>query len=648
MSKKIKIHNIWIYVWLFCFAILCLAGAYCFHDRVDDSGNVPFYLEVAYGDSEIKVYPWRNDADGKYYVFLPAGCREVRFQCENYATLSLDNLRLDKEITSDMLLKNEEYTGYVENNAGLKQSVSLVFMKSENIPALFISTESGSMDYINAQKGNAESGSFFILSEDGTPLSNGPVTSLKGRGNTSWTDCEKRGYKFTLPEAESLLGLRQSVDWILIANARSNYLSNSIAFWLEEELGFQYYTKAEFVDLYFNGVYHGNYILCEKISTGDNGIPLQDLDTLNMEANSGESLEGIYQYEDSAERFKAFLWKRDPEDITGGFLIERDVPEYYADEKSGIMLTTGDHYVIHKPSKPTVAEAEYLWGYMEEMHEAVASPDGYNKNGRYYTEYLDAESFALKYVLEEFLAFNDAGRSSAYYYKDSGDILKAGPGWDFEGAFLGNAQYLTMLNGTSYSTELFEQLMQHDDFLELVTDFYKTRLRPAIVKLCDEKLYELRNRIAESAEMDRIRWSREDFFDSCDVILSWIRQRTQFLDQHLISDEEWLCLKFVSEWSNHHYLYLHPGESVTQEMISQFNVPQVTDWMYQNGSLLQYGVPQYEDATLHGISQSGSDNRLSILMEYVIRVLPELLFGLLFLIAGVLYFIQTRQGRWKK
>lgn len=648
MSKIMKTHNSWIYVVLFFFAVLCFVGANLFHYWVEDSKNIPFYLETESGNSEIKIYPWRNDVDGKYYVFLPAGCQKVRFQCGDRVSFSLEDLYLEEEITSNSLLTKKEYIGTVKNGLGFKQSLSLVFMKSENITALFLSTESGSMDYINTKKGNAENGSFFILSEDGTPLSEGTVASLEGRGNTSWTGCEKRGYKFTLPEAESLLGLRQASDWILIANARSNYLSNSIAFWLEEEIGFKYYTRAAFVDLYFNGVYHGNYILCERISTGHNGIAIQDLDTLNMEANPGESLKGKDQYKDSEDRFKAFLWKRDPKDITGGFLIERDVPEYYADEKSGIKLTTGDHYVIHKPSRPTVSEAEYLWNYMEELHEAVASPDGYNSSGQHYTDYLDAESFALKYILEEFLAFNDAGRSSAYYYKESGDVLRAGPGWDFEGAFLGNAQYLTMLNGTSYSTELFEQLMQHDDFSNLVIHLYKTRLRPSIVQLSEVKLYELRNKIAVSAGMDRIRWNREDFFDSCNEILTWIDQRTQFLDQHWNLDKKWVNLKFVSEWSNYHYLYLHPGESVTQSMVSQFNIPQVTDWMYQDGTLLQCGVPQYEDVTLHGISQPVSNNRLSILLGYVVQLMPELLFGMMFIIVGLLYCIQTKQGRWIK
>lgn len=650
MSKKEKYitHNIWLYIGMFCFAILCLMGAYLFYAQVENGEKTSFYFETECGDSEIKIYPWLNPADKKYYVFLPAGCQKIRFQCKDNLQFSFKDFSAEKELASDKLLEKKECTGIITNGLGFRQNLCLVFMKSENIPSLFISTESGSMDYIDTKKGNAESGAFAILDENGSSLSEGEIVSLAGRGNTSWTGCEKRGYKFTLPRAEALCGLRSSSEWILVANARSNYLSNSIAFWLEKEIGFEYYTNAVFVDLYLNGSYHGNYILCEKISIGDNGILMQDLDALNMQANPGESLKGGDQYRDPEERYKAYLWKRDPKDITGGYLIERDVPEYYADEKCGIKLTTGDHYVIHQPSKPTVAEAEYLWTYMEELHEAVASSDGYNSSGRYYTEYIDIESFALKYVLEEFLAFSDSGRSSAYYYKDSGDILRAGPGWDFEGAFLGNSQYLTMLNGTAYSTELFEQLMQHDEFSNQVIYFYETRLRPAVVELCEKKLYEFRDMIAASAEMDTIRWQREDFFDSCSEILKWIDQRIKFLDQHWNPDEKWISLKFESEWSNNHYLYLRPGEGVTESMVLQFGIPQVSEWRYNDGTTLQYNVPQFEDAVLQGVSQPIARDKVSVLIDYAVQIMPELLFGIVFFIVGLLFCIRMKKGRWKE
>ena len=280
--------------------------------------------------------------------------------------------------------------------------------------------------------------------------------------------------------------------------------------------------------------------------------------------------------------------------------------------------------------------------------QAVADKDGVSKAGRYYTEYLDIESFALKYVLEEFLAFNDAGRSSAYYYKDANDILRAGPGWDFEGIFRGNAQSLTMLNGTSYSTALYEQLMQHDDFKRLVIELYNTRLYPAIHKLQQSKLIELRDIIAKSAEMDSIRWGREDFFDSCEDILSWIDERVQFLEQQCNSNEEWVVLKFMSNWSNNHYLYIRPGETVTQEMVTQFQIPQVLTWRDSCGDQLVFDQPIYEDTIFYGESEAVHRDITSLLLEYAKQVTPELLFAVVFLGVSVLFIFQTNRGRWKK
>lgn len=648
MRKAKWNYNIVIYFLMICFAALCLAGAYFFHKSVEKENNLPFVAHINCDNAKEELFPWLNESDGCYYLFLPAECKTLKVSGNNSTQICIEGFGNEEEIPVESLEMGMQYTAIADDQIGSNKTISVVFMQSSNIPALFINTESGDMDYIDHQKGNAEQGTYQILALD-TGLTEGNLVSFEGRGNTSWTNCEKKGYKFTLEEPKSLLGLRASTEWVLTANARSNYLSNSVSFWLEDEIGMEYTTDAVFVDVYFNGAYHGNYILCERISTGVDGIPIRDLENANEEANSGEKITNRNQYVDAEGRFKAYTQKHDPFDISGGYLIERDVPEYYADEDCGIILSTGDHYVIHEPSLVTVSEAEYLWSYMEELHQAVAAPDGYNDNGVYYTEYLDIESFALKYVLEEFLAFNDAGRSSAYYYKDAGDVLKAGPGWDFEGAFLGNAQALTMLNGTSYSTALFEQLMQHEEFRTLVYQLYTTRLRPAIQILLEEKFYEFRDLIADSAEMDEIRWGREDFFASCKDILSWIDVRVKFLDQHWNSNEEWITLKFISDYSNNQYLYLRPGECVTQCMVDQLDLPlQVTQWIDENGETLTLEKPLYEDVELFGVSVGNDFGMVNRSLGYARQILPELLFSAIFLCVFILFIIQNKQGRWKK
>ena len=640
-----KANNVVVYLGLICFAIFCFLGAWLFNNSVETNRSIPFAVEIKVNETTKLLKPWQSE-DGVFYIFLPADCSEISILEGSMKDLSVEGLDSIAAIHPNEISMEKEYT-LSTGGKDHSRTVNVVFLQSENIPALFIDTQSGNMDYILSEKGNAESGSYSVW-ESGGEAFGGRIKTFAGRGNTSWTDCEKKGFKFTLDHEEALLGLKTSTEWILIANARSNYLSNTIAFWMEDELGIEYVTHSEFVDLYLNGEYYGNYILCERISTGENGIQLNDLDKANEQRNPGEKVKERNQYTAPDDSFKAYLWKHEPTDITGGYLIERDVPEYYADENCGIKLSTGDHYVIHSPKKATVGEAEYLYQYMEELHQAVAAADGYSESGHYYTDYLDIESFARKYVLEEFLNFNDAGRSSAYYYKDFNDVLKAGPGWDFEGAFLGNTNYLTMLNGTAYSTALYEQLMQHDDFRTRVVELFNTRLIPIVQKLQEDKLFELRDEIAKSAKMDMIRWEREDFFNSCQEILSWIDDRIQFIDEQWNNSENWIAIRFVSDWSSNHYFYIHPGESITHEMIDEINIPQIIQWADISGEVLQFDKPMYSDTIFYGQSSAVGRSLVGLLTEYAKQVIPELVFGTAFLIVFAVFMVQKNKGRWKK
>ena len=642
--KSIR-FNVLIYVTIISFTIICFAGVTLFCDRVASKNEAGFYIVLDETASERVIYPWYSQEIGVWYVFLPAQCDTIKVIGDNKQVAYFDNKAFQGivAVDSDFLASQHNITVNAENNAS--QTVAVQFMKSENIPSLFIDTESGNMDFINEKKGNDECGKFEILSLVNDESISGSILSLAGRGNTSWSECEKKGYKFELSEKMSLLGLKSDNIWILTANARSNYLLNSIAFWLEEKMIMKYVTNAVFVDLYFNGQYYGNYILCERITTGEEGIQLRDLDIANYQNNPGERITSRNRYQNSDGTLKAYLWKREPKDISGGFLIERDVPEYYEDENCGIITSSGDHYVIHSPKKATVSEAEYLLEYMNDFYNAAASSDGYNEKGYYYAEYIDSEDFAKKYVLEEFLAFADAGRSSAYYYKDAGAVLKTGPGWDFEGAFKGNPNYLTKLNSTYYSTDLFEQMMQHEDFQQLVYHEYLYFLRPAIKELQQIQFSSLYNQIYKSVQMDIIRWEREDFEESCNEIAIWIKKRINFLDDHLNPDNNWITIRFKSDYTNDQYLYVKPGEVLSSEMAERMQVSQIIEWVDSNGLCVQYGKPLYQDIVLYGKTQSSTRSILNILLDNIKLVIPEIIFMGIFIVLAVIYIFNIKRGK---
>ncbi|MBR1742969.1 MAG: hypothetical protein IJ733_14095 [Lachnospiraceae bacterium] len=70
-------------------------------------------------------------------------------------------------------------------------------MKSSALPTVFIGTETGSMEQLNADKTNKESGKIMVLEEDGTVSYHGNL-SIRGRGNSTYSSFEKKPFNIKL------------------------------------------------------------------------------------------------------------------------------------------------------------------------------------------------------------------------------------------------------------------------------------------------------------------------------------------------------------------------------------------------------------------------------------------------------------------
>ncbi len=66
------------------------------------------------------------------------------------------------------------------------------YMKSKNVAALYINTESGNMDSIHGDKEHREASEAHLYRKDGTLDFSTTECSLKGRGNTTWELFEKK------------------------------------------------------------------------------------------------------------------------------------------------------------------------------------------------------------------------------------------------------------------------------------------------------------------------------------------------------------------------------------------------------------------------------------------------------------------------
>lgn len=101
---------------------------------------------------------------------------------------------------------------------------------------------------------------------------------MKGRGNYTWNNSEmvKKPYQIKFSSKVDVFGLGSAKKWVLLANyADGTLMKNKLVLDLADKIGMPYSSDSEWVDLYVNGEYAGNYLLCEKVEVGKNRVNLK-------------------------------------------------------------------------------------------------------------------------------------------------------------------------------------------------------------------------------------------------------------------------------------------------------------------------------------------------------------------------------------
>lgn len=412
-----------------------------------------------------------------------------------------------------------------ENNVKLSSAakdIPINCMYSKNISSIFIDTKSGSVDRILEDKEYKESGNIRVYDCDGTKIYTGGLNSISGHGNYTWysEDWKKKPLAFSLKKDASLLGLGKGSRYVLLANnSDDSYIRNDIARRMEECLAVPYAHRGVFVDLYINSDYVGNYYLVDSISIGQGRISIEDMEIARKSLYSNINKLKVYE----TPEFKAWNIDVENDDITGGYLIEREFENRYRREYddigSGFSTSNNEFFVVKSPKYCSVGEIKYISQFVEEAEKAIYSEDGVNREtGKKYTDYIDIKSFVDRYLVEEVVKNYDAGASSAYFYKNSDFFdgkLYYGPGWDYD-MCLGNYQdwmeyedpkVLTKLYSNTDSSKWYEALYDKPEYYELLESEFKNELKPYIEELLEYEIDAINNEISASIDMDRQRWN---------------------------------------------------------------------------------------------------------------------------------------------
>ncbi len=220
--------------------------------------------------------------------------------------------------------------------------------------------------------------------------------------------------------------------WVLLANWKDRSLiRNEVAFGIADVFkqtfpndGLAWNPSGEFVELVYNGVYVGNYYLCEQVKIDDKRLKISDPYD-EKDGYSGEPADYGYLLECD-----------DAYDETWKFLTKKYVPFLFKDDGNDEMLA-------------------YASGLVRSIEENLAA-------GKYSTAYqtMDITSFVDFLLIQELMMNSEMKNpKSCYTYINKG-MLYAGPIWDFDWNTLPESGYseesytytTSMLSKASVST----------------------------------------------------------------------------------------------------------------------------------------------------------------------------------------------------
>ena len=230
------------------------------------------------------------------------------------------------------------------------------------------------------------------------------------RGNSTQNIFPKKPYLIETRDSlgenlnVSLLDMPEENDWILLASyIDRTFIRDPLAHFLSTFTG-QWSSRSRFCEVVINGEYLGVYILIEKIKRDNDRVDIKKL-----EADDTTS-----------------------EKITGGYIYE----------VTGFGGSMGVDKELHYPKIEDITQQQfdYIKKYDADFRSTMMSPY-YADSVNGYSRWIKPESFIDEILVQELMRNSDAYGWSAYFHKNRGEKLEAGPVWDFDQSS-GNSSYL--------------------------------------------------------------------------------------------------------------------------------------------------------------------------------------------------------------
>ncbi len=464
-----------------------------------------------------------TDVGGRTYLFLPSDMPASRvvfhYDIESEEIRFTDGAVLTPDTTTDISRYLSKDTGDGSRilnltvvRPGSENSYDIYVMQSANIPSIFISSSDPAhgRTYVDESKSNKASGSMTMLTSSGTVVYDGGLSQIKARGNTTFL-ADKKAYQIKLDAAVDLTqtsSTQANKTWILLANAYDpTLIHNTAAYRMASAFGLDA-PDCRSVDLYYDGVYRGNYLLSEKVQTGTGRVEIPDLEKQTEDENSGKDLSKL-QTATGANRYgdiyQYVTGVKTPESYDGGYLLELD-NAYYKGERSYFITSTGVPFVVKSPENCSKEEMIFISEYVEEMIAASLNGGVNPVTEKSVWDYVDLKSLARFFVLQETVCNADSFASSNYFYLAGPDSpMVAGPVWDFDDSYGIRDDHVSaegFVGGT-----FIEPFMNLPDFRKEVKSFVSSG---TYGKAASGRIDSLVSEIAASQKMNRVLWDASD------------------------------------------------------------------------------------------------------------------------------------------
>lgn len=405
-------------------------------------------------------------------------------------------------------------------------------LKTGTMPVLILSTGiEDALQYVKEEKTHKVNVSGILLEKDGK-ITTLPNAAFRGHGNDSWSAL-KKSYNLIFKEETDLCGLGAARNYALLAGYRDNSLmSYKATYDLAQTVGMDYVPDTCFVQLYVDGEYMGVYFLTGKIEIGENRIDLKNMAEETKSLNQKPLKE--YELQKSVGRTWYDL-DRTPEDVTGGWILERDERDYDPDEARFV----SDHnlsVVLRSMPYASWKQVDYIADYWQDFEDALYADDGYNEKGGYYTDYIDMESFVDQWIFMELNSENSVS-SSVYFYKDSDERgdgkLHAVYLWDMEHSLSRGGASRTSWFGTKYNDpdNYWSHFYVHTDFAKMVDKEWNERFLPAIQSFLQENgmLNQYEKIYQQDDELNYSIWEKSSMKEKTEKIRYIYTERSDFL-----------------------------------------------------------------------------------------------------------------------